>query len=87
MIVVIRITADGSNPEEKYSDRYWTLEGEESFVELFIFVILLIGLFGIIGNQYSGLRKMEKLQQTLDEINTGMKEMNDQRNQRSYLDK
>lgn len=87
MIVVIRITADGSNPEEKNLDRYWTLEGEESFMELFIFVILLIGLFGIIGNQYSGLRRMEKLQQTLDEINTGMKEMNDQRNQRSYLDK
>ncbi|UNK16882.1 hypothetical protein MNQ98_20625 [Paenibacillus sp. N3/727] len=49
-------------------------------MEFFVFVILLIGLFGIIGNQYSGLRRMEKLQKTLDEVNTSIKAMNDQRN-------
>lgn len=49
-------------------------------MEFFVFVILLIGLFGIIGNQYSGLRRMEQLQKTLDEINAGIKTMNDQRN-------
>lgn len=45
-----------------------------------IVVILLVGLLGIISNQYSGLRRMEKLQKTLDEINEGIKTMNDQRN-------
>lgn len=42
-----------------------------------IIVIGLVGLAGIIGNQYSGLRRMEKLQKTLDEINTGIKTMNE----------
>ncbi|WP_422657471.1 hypothetical protein ACK8P5_17120 [Paenibacillus sp. EC2-1] len=51
-------------------------------MEVFIVIIVLAGLFGIIGNQYSGLRRMEHLQKTLDEINTGIKTMNEyQKNQ------
>lgn len=35
---------------------------------LFIAIVLIIGLAGIIGNQYSGLQRMSKMQQTLEEI-------------------
>ncbi|WP_200901478.1 hypothetical protein [Paenibacillus sp. DMB20] len=45
-------------------------------MDFFFFVIVLVGFFGVIGNQYSGLRKMEQLQQTLNEINQGIKDMN-----------
>jgi len=37
-------------------------------VTLFIAIVLIIGLAGIIGNQYSGLQRMNKMQQTLEEI-------------------
>nr|WP_199795012.1 CDP-alcohol phosphatidyltransferase family protein [Paenibacillus faecalis] len=45
-----------------------------------LIIILVIGLFGIISNQFSGLRRIEKLEKTLDEINESMKTMNDRRN-------
>ncbi len=35
---------------------------------LLIIIILVIGLAGIIGNQYSMLRKMERIEETLREI-------------------
>jgi hypothetical protein len=35
---------------------------------LLIIIIIIIGLAGIIGNQYSGLQRMNQLQKTLDEI-------------------
>lgn len=37
---------------------------------LFIAFILVIGFAGIIGNQYSGLRRMESIQKSLDELNS-----------------
>jgi hypothetical protein len=36
---------------------------------LYLIIVLIIGLAGIIGNQYSGLRRMEQSQKSLDEIN------------------
>lgn len=35
----------------------------------FIIVILIVGLAGIISNQYSALRRMERMQRSLDELN------------------
>ncbi len=35
---------------------------------LLIIIVLVIGLAGIIGNQYSMLRKMERIEETLREI-------------------
>lgn len=35
---------------------------------LLIIIILVIGLAGIIGNQYSMLRKMERIEEALREI-------------------
>ncbi|MBB6636038.1 hypothetical protein [Cohnella thailandensis] len=43
-------------------------------MELLIVVLLFVGLAGIIGNQYSGLRKMDAIQRTLEEINQSLKE-------------
>ncbi|MBD3921631.1 hypothetical protein H8B09_22875 [Paenibacillus sp. PR3] len=36
---------------------------------MFLTIVVIIGLAGIIGNQYSGLRRMEQLQHSLDQIN------------------
>ena len=47
---------------------------------LLLVIILIIGLAGIIGNQYSGLRRMEEMQKSLDDINQklrNIKSMND----------
>lgn len=38
-------------------------------MEFFIAFILVIGLAGIIGNQYSALQRMKQMQTTLEEIN------------------
>jgi hypothetical protein len=35
---------------------------------LLVVIVSVIGLAGIIGNQYSGLQRMQKMQRTLDEI-------------------
>lgn len=35
---------------------------------LLIVIVLVIGLAGMIGNQYSMLRKMDKIEETLREI-------------------
>jgi membrane protein insertase Oxa1/YidC/SpoIIIJ len=35
---------------------------------LLIVIIVIIGMAGIIGNQYSGLQRMNQMQKTLDEI-------------------
>ncbi|MFC4597860.1 hypothetical protein [Cohnella hongkongensis] len=40
---------------------------------LFIAIVLVIGLAGIIGNQYSGLQRMSKMQQTLEEIRVAIR--------------
>ncbi|WP_280521125.1 hypothetical protein [Paenibacillus mangrovi] len=37
-------------------------------MDLLVAVVVVIGLFGIIGNQYSALRRMERMQKTLEEI-------------------
>jgi hypothetical protein len=39
-------------------------------------VILVVGLAGIIGNQYSGLKRMESIQRSLDDMNQKLKDMN-----------
>lgn len=36
---------------------------------MFLTIVVIIGLAGIIGNQYSSLRRMEQLQHSLDEMN------------------
>ncbi len=41
---------------------------------LLLIVILVIGFAGIIGNQYSGLRRMEELQRSLDQLNQKLRE-------------
>ncbi len=47
---------------------------------LFFIIILIAGLAGIIGNQYSGLRRMETIQRSLDDINQKIRDMNPQSN-------
>lgn len=37
-------------------------------MNLLIVIVLVIGLAGMIGNQYSMLRKMERIEETLREI-------------------
>lgn len=39
-------------------------------------IVLIVGLAGIISNQYSALRRMERMQRSLDELNTRIQEMN-----------
>lgn len=41
---------------------------------LFIIIVIVIGFAGIISNQYSGLRRMESIQRSLDDINQTLKE-------------
>lgn len=36
---------------------------------LLLIIVLGIGLAGIIGNQYSGLKRMDDLQKSLDDMN------------------
>jgi len=45
-------------------------------------VILIIGLAGIIGNQYSSMRRMEGIQRSLDDINQKLRDMNNSNNNR-----
>ncbi len=40
---------------------------------LLIVVIIIIGLAGIIGNQYSGLQRMTQIQKSLDEIKESLR--------------
>jgi hypothetical protein len=42
---------------------------------LFIIVVIVIGFAGIISNQYSGLRRMESIQRSLDEMNQKLSEI------------
>lgn len=44
-------------------------------IGLIIFV-MIVGLAGIISNQYSALKRMERMQRSLDELNTRIQEMN-----------
>ncbi len=48
-----------------------------TFLLTFLTFVVVVGLAGIIGNQYSALRKMDKLQDTLEEINTRLKKNSD----------
>ncbi|WP_165593403.1 hypothetical protein [Paenibacillus solani] len=41
---------------------------------VFIVIVLIVGLAGIITNQYSSLRRMERMQRSLDELNRKMEE-------------
>jgi hypothetical protein len=43
---------------------------------ILLIFILAIGLAGLIGNQYSGLRKMDHLQRSLDDLNQKITDMN-----------
>ncbi|MBH5317664.1 hypothetical protein I6N90_07600 [Paenibacillus sp. GSMTC-2017] len=43
---------------------------------ILIIILLFVGITGIIGNQYSGLRRMEQLQRSLDDINQKLRDMN-----------
>lgn len=43
---------------------------------LLIAIVLIIGFAGIIGNQYSGLQRMGRMQETLDEIRDALREKN-----------
>lgn len=36
---------------------------------LYLIIVVVIGFAGIISNQYAGLRRMESLQKSLDELN------------------
>lgn len=42
-------------------------------------IILIVGLAGIIGNQYAGLRKMDSMQRSLDDINQKIRELNNKK--------
>ncbi|MHA2855068.1 hypothetical protein ACXZ7E_13820 [Paenibacillus lautus] len=48
----------------------------------FIVIILIIGLAGIISNQYSALRRMERMQRSLDELNMRIHEMKNDESKR-----
>jgi hypothetical protein len=41
---------------------------------LLIVVVIIIGLAGIIGNQYSGLQRMKEMQQSLEDIRNSLRE-------------
>jgi hypothetical protein len=41
-----------------------------------IIIVMIVGLAGIISNQYSALRRMDRMQRSLDELNTRIQEMN-----------
>ncbi|WP_186438453.1 hypothetical protein [Cohnella terricola] len=42
---------------------------------LFLIIVIIIGFAGMIGNQYSGLRRMESIQRSLDDINQKLRDM------------
>lgn len=42
-------------------------------MELFIVIVLIIGFAGMIGNQHSMLRRMERIEEALREISDKMK--------------
>jgi hypothetical protein len=44
----------------------------DAFV-IWLVIVVIIGFAGVIGNQYSMLRRMEKLQQTLEELKDNLK--------------
>ncbi|MEJ9216828.1 hypothetical protein [Paenibacillus glucanolyticus] len=48
----------------------------------FIVIILIVGLAGIISNQYSALRRMDRMQRSLDELNVRLQEMKDNEHRR-----
>ncbi|GIO90956.1 MULTISPECIES: hypothetical protein [Paenibacillus] len=41
-----------------------------------IVILLFVGLAGIISNQYSGLRRMEQMQRSLDQLNQQLQDLN-----------
>jgi len=41
-----------------------------------IAILLFVGLAGIISNQYSGLRRMERMQRSLDQLNQQLQDLN-----------
>ncbi|QHW33221.1 ABC transporter ATP-binding protein [Paenibacillus rhizovicinus] len=45
------------------------------YLLILITLVVVIGFAGIIGNQYSGLKKMESVQKSLDDINQKLREM------------
>jgi len=49
-------------------------KGRSSVIFLLV-VVLIIAFAGVIGNQYSGLRRMEEMQKSLDQINQTLKEL------------
>lgn len=43
---------------------------------ILIIIILIVGLAGIIGNQYAALRRMESIQHSIDDMNRKLEELN-----------
>jgi hypothetical protein len=43
---------------------------------LLLVIIVIIGFAGMIGNQYSGLKRMDELKRSLDEINQKLRTIN-----------
>jgi hypothetical protein len=43
---------------------------------LLVVIIIIIGFAGMIGNQKSGLKRMDEMQRSLDDINHKLREMN-----------
>lgn len=51
--------------------------GKDAFYMIgLIIIVMIVGLAGIISNQYSALRRMEHMQRSLDELNIRLQEMN-----------
>jgi len=40
-----------------------------------VLFVLIIGFAGVIGNQYSSLRRMESIQRSLDDLNQKLRDM------------
>lgn len=47
---------------------------------ILLIIILVVGMAGIIGNQYSGLKKIDDIQKSLDDLNQKLREMKRERN-------
>ncbi|MFS0871973.1 hypothetical protein [Paenibacillus xylanilyticus] len=42
---------------------------------LYLIIVIVIGFAGIISNQYAGLKRMDSLQKSIDELNRNWREI------------
>lgn len=42
---------------------------------LYLIIVIVIGFAGIISNQYAGLKRMDSLQKSIDELNRNLREI------------